>query len=308
MTEAAKETGVTSIYKNFTEIFQGPSKGTTNSGFFGAFSGTSGIANSFTNTFSSQSSTTSTIGQIATYLLAVIVILLFVAIAIHLFIKPIFQLHPGGPGIIPVPGGDDGIVFWSKGDAGEILEEKLPIRGSSWGYSLILDTFIQNTLQFSTNYRILFSRGAVRSATPTGNDTLIGILDTYNLVVGLKPDTNDMIVSVLSGSAITKNEENIIISNVPVQQPFRLGIIVMEHALEVYINGHLVKTRKYDYSLKSVTGPIEIAKPTEASIAKFQLLKIWNRVLTTSEMRYAKPDLVTSTPRGALPMPSIGSC
>ena len=294
-----------SVVNQFTGAFNAlkPS-GTSNSSFFGS-SGTSWFSSS--NSRNASSSSLSSVGQIATYVLAVMVIMLFILIAVHFFITPIFQLRPGGPGIIPIPGGDDGVSYWTKGNPAQILEDNLPIKDKSWEYSLILDVFLQNPLQFSKSYRILFSRGAVRTQTATGT-TLLGMFDTYNLIVGLKPDTNDMIVSVLSGTTGTKNEENIIVSNVPVQQSFRLGIIVMEHALEVYINGNLVKTRKYDYNLKSVTGPIDLAQPSEANIAKFQLLKIWKRILTTSEMRYAKPDLDVSVPNGALPMPSSSFC
>jgi hypothetical protein len=74
------------------------------------------------------------------------------------------------------------------------------------------------------------------------------------------------------------------------------------------MNGNLVKTRKYDYNIQSVTGPIDSALPQESTIALFPLLKIWNRILTTSEMRYAKPDLNVVAPLGALPMPSTSLC
>jgi hypothetical protein len=82
----------------------------------------------------------------------------------------------------------------------------------------------------------------------------------------------------------------------------------MENALEVYLNGNLVKTRKYDYNIQSVTGPIDSALPEQSTIALFPLLKVWNRILTTSEMRYAKPDLDVIAPLGALSMPSTSSC
>ena len=279
----------------------------TSSAFFG--SSNSGSSSWFSsNSYGASSSTITDTGRVMSYVLSILIILLFLLIIVHFFFNPIFQFRPGNPGFIPVPGGDDGMLFWNTGSTPQLVEEQLPIQGKSFGYSLILDTFIENPLQFSPSYRILFSRGAVRKTPATGVDTLLGILNTYNLVVALKPDTNDLLVSVLSGSSTTKSQEDIVVSNVPVQQPFRLGIIVMENALEVYMNGSLVKTRKYDYNIQSVTGPIDTAKPEESSIAKFQLLKIWNRILTTSEMRYAKPDLNVSTPVGALPMPSSSAC
>jgi hypothetical protein len=291
----------------FTPFFD-KVKGTVNSSNRGFFSGSSN-SSIWSSLPSTSNSTISSVGQVATYVLAVLVIMLFILVVVHFFITPIFQLRPGGPGMIPVPGGDDGRIFWNKGSHPQILESQLPIAGKSWNYSLILDMFIQNPLQFSDKYRILFSRGAVRKTTaPTGSDTFLGMLDTYNLVVALKPDTNDLVVSVLSGSSTTKNEENAVISNVPVQKSFRLGIVVMENALEVYLNGNLVKTRKYDYNIQSVTGPIDSALPEQSTIALFPLLKVWNRILTTSEMRYAKPDLDVIAPLGALSMPSTSSC
>jgi hypothetical protein len=301
----------------FTSYFNSL-KGSTNASFFNSSSTKSGVSNWFNSTSSSSSwfgsssgssgTTMSVAGQIITYILAVIIVTLFILILVHFFITPIFQLHPGGPGVIPVPGGDDGKMFWNKGLNPQILDADLPINGISWGYTLMLDTFIQNPLQFSNKYRILCSRGAVRKSSPTGTDTFLGILDTYNIVVALDPNTNDLIISLLSGTSTTKHEENVIIPNVPVQKVFRLGIVVMERALEVYINGNLVKTRKYDYSLQNISGPIDPATPEESTIATFQMLKVWNRILSTSEMRYAKPALKTSTPFGALQMPSSISC
>ena len=291
----------------FTPFFD-KVKGTANSSNRGFFSGSSNSSSIWSSLPSTSNSTISSVGQVTTYVLAVLVIMLFILVIVHFFITPIFQLRPGGPGMIPIPGGDDGRIFWNNGNNPQILDNQLPIDGRSWGYSLILDMFIQNPLQFSDRYRILFSRGAVRKDSPTGTDTFLGMLNTYNLVVALKPDTNDLVVSVLSGSSTTKNEENAVISNVPVQKSFRLGIVVMENALEVYLNGNLVKTRKYDYNIQSVTGPIDSALPAQSTIALFPLLKVWNRILTTSEMRYAKPDLNVIAPLGALSMPSSSSC
>lgn len=298
---------VTQYVSNTFAPFFNTVKGPTHSSSSGFFSGLSN-SSTWTNSKLTSNSTVSTIGQVTTYVLAVLVIMLFILVIVHFFITPIFQLRPGGPGMIPVPGGDDGVVFWNHGSHPQLLDSQLPIQGKACGYTMILDMFIQNPLQFSNQYRILFSRGAVRKATPTGTDTFLGLLDTYNLVVALKPDTNDLVVSVLSGSSTTKNEENVVISNVPVQQSFRLGMVVMDNALEVYLNGNLVKTRKYDYNIQSVAGPIDSALPQESTIVMFPLLKIWDRILTTSEIRYAKPDLNVVAPSGSLPMPSSSSC
>jgi len=246
----------------------------------------------------------SPIKQIISYALAILIVVFIILLLVHFFIRPIFQLRPGGPGIIPVPGGDDGVLFWDKGSSLQIPNASLPIQGLNMNYSVNLDLFIQNPFQFSHHVRVIFSRGATKRQTPSG-DTMLGVLDNYNLAVGLLPDTSDLMVSVLNKD---NNMENVIIPNIPVQEPFRLTMIVLEHALEVYINGHLVKTRTFDAVPKSVLGDIFPAAGEEISIAKMRNLKIWSRILTTGEVRDATPALANAKAFGATAIPSSTSC
>ena len=263
-----------------------------------------GTSSNYGSNWYAYNTTGSYVARMAAYLFSIIVVLFIILLFVHYFIAPVFSLHPGAPGIIPVPGWDDGVLFWNKGDVAPIPNKDLPISEMYFGYSMIMDIFVQNPLQFSKNYRIVFNRGGQRSATPSG-DTLLGTLSGYNLAVALLPDTNDMIVSVLNSN---NNMENVIISNVPVQQSFRLGIVVMDRALEVYINGELAKTRTFSAMPMDVKGDIQQAIGIETNIAKIKNLKIWPRIVTTSEIRYAKPAPSVSNDFTAGPIPASTSC
>ena len=255
-----------------------------------------------------QATTLSTIGRMAAYLSGILIIIIIISLLIHYFITPVYSLHPGAPGLITVPGFDDGSIFWNGSGSypgtSSIKNEDLPIVNSFFNYSLIVDIFIQNPMQFSKHPRIILSRGAVANPSPSG-DTITGILSNYNVAVALQPNPTDMIVSVLNTNNMS---ENVKIENAPVQEPFRLGIIVMETAMEVYINGNLVKTRKYDANLKDVKGDINPASGVEIGIAKMQNLKIWPRILSSPEIAQAQPPMATATSFGAGPIPTSSSC
>jgi hypothetical protein len=250
------------------------------------------------------------IGRILAYVIGIIIVVIVLSLLIHYYITPIYSLQPGAPGIISVPGFDDGIIFWDGSGKypamGVIKNDDLPIKSAYCDYSLIVDMFIQNPLQFSQYSRILLRRGDPTSikATPTSKE-IIGAMSNYNLVVALQPDTTDMVVSVMNAGG---GMENVIIENIPVQEPFRLGIVVMQNALEVYINGFLMKTRKINNGLKDVGGDLAPASNSELSIAKMQNLKIWTRILSTPEIREAKPALASATSFNALAIPSSTSC
>jgi hypothetical protein len=246
----------------------------------------------------------SSMARILSYILAIIIVLLVILLFIHFFITPIFRLQPGGSGIIPVPGFDDGKLFWNKTSSSQILNKDLPIASLAFGYTMNLDVFVENPLQFSKHPRIFFSRGATRNETPMG-ESILGVLNNYNIVAALVPDTNDLLVSVLNKN---NNEENVYIPNIPIQESFRLSMVVMEQALEVYINGHLMKTRMFTAPPKDVKGDIYPAAGIEANIVKVRNLKIWSRLLTVSEIRQSTPSLSTTKAFGGVPMPSSTSC
>ena len=273
---------------------------------------------SFGNTTSSSSFTSSTnfststmnseqwldsIKRIFTYLFAVLIVVGILLLFVHFFIRPVFKWKPGAPGWIPVPGWDDGVLFWEKGNTGQIMNKDLPIQNQYMDYTLQLDLFLQNPLQFATHPRILFTRGGIRKANPSG-DTLLSVLDQYNLAIALTPDTNDIIVSVLNSK---KNMETAILHNAPIQEVFRLTVVIMERAMEVYLNGHLVHTTTFMDPPMDVKGDIFPASGTEANIARYRNLKIWSRVLTTPEIRSTTPAMSTASDMGAGPIPTSSS-
>ena len=253
---------------------------------------------------SDMGSSGSMLGRILVYLVALIIIVFVILVFIDRFFTPIFKSRPGDPGIIPVPWSDDGVLYWNKGTTGQILNKDLPISNLSSNYSLILDIFIQNPLQFSKYPRVLFSRGATFRNTRIG-DTLLGVMNNYNFAIALLPDTNDLICSVLNKD---DNMEISLISNVPVQQPFRVGIIIMEMAMEVYLNGKLVNTRVFLNAPKNVVGDIYPASGIEINIAKMRNLKIWSKVITASNIREALPQISVSSDFVAAPMTTSSTC
>lgn len=242
--------------------------------------------------------------QTMAYLFGIAIIIFIIMLFIHFFITPIFSSQPGAPGIITLPGLDKGVLFWNKSSPEKIRNSELPIQNMEYGYSFIIDIFIINPhVHFSTHPRILFRRGGTLKNTPTGN-ALSGIIENYNIVGALLPDTNDLVVSVLNTN---NNEEKIIIPNVPVQEPFRLGVVLMNQALEVYVNGHLMKTRTFSSPPKSIKDAFYPLSGKEIPLAKLQNFKVWPSILSSPEIRYAKPDMPSAAEMGSS-MPQTSMC
>jgi hypothetical protein len=228
--------------------------------------------------------------QWLSYILAIAIVLFVILIFVHFFITPVFITRPGSSGYIPLPIMDDGKIYW-KNDSTNIQDRTTPINNITQNFTVAADIFIENPLQISNNYRVLFFRGAAINSSPTSK-MLNNILPSYNFAFALAPDTNDLVVSVMNSSTgANSNMENILIPNIPVQQTFRVCLVLMDHAMEVYIDGKLVKTRALKNPPKNVTGTIWAPDSTISSIAKVRNLHIWNRILAPSEIKASGPAL-----------------
>jgi hypothetical protein len=261
---------------------------------------------SSTGSYNITGDSTSSIKRILAFVLAIIIVMIILLLFVDKYITPIFRSQSGSPGIVTLPWTDTGVLFWKR-NSETIKNEVTPIQNKFFDYSFIVDIFIENPIYFTNQPRILVSRGGMpidtSASTPTTDrTTLLSVLQYYNFVVALLPDTTDMIVSVLNQNHIM---ENIIIPNITVQSPFRLGVVIMDKAFEVYIDGRLMKTRSYGAPLLDVRGDI-VAGST--NVAKLRTLKIWDRALIAPEIREAKPPLTAASIFGADPIPGSSIC
>lgn len=271
---------------------------TNNTGLFGRLFSTGTAAAAATAANATHSVNGFRVSHMVAYVFAILCVLLIIILFVHFFITPIFRLRPGTPGLVSIPGWDDGTLYWSSSSS-VLPNESLPIRNQSYGYSFQVDIMIENPLAFSKTPRLLFHRGVAKE-TPSG-ETLLGVLQRYNMAVALTPDTNDLLVSVLNQH---HGMEISLLPNVPVQTPFRLSGVIMEQGMEVYLNGQLMKTRRFEAPPLDMTGDI-VPQP---GLATLRQLKLWGRMLSASEIRESTPALLTAKDFNLGPIPSSTSC
>lgn len=223
------------------------------------------------------------------YIVATAIILAIILLFVHFTIRPIFQFTPGGSGIIPIPGFSDGKLYWKKAkDVSPLTEATMGISTiPSQNWSFTLDLFIQNPTTLSANYIPVFLREEI-IAVGTGPTTNA----KSNAHIYLIPGTNDLVVGTTNAA---NNVEDVVLSNVPVQTPFRVGVVILDVAMEVYVNGRLMKTRVFDAPPGNFTGRFLPPQGAAADLVKVRNLQIWTRPLTASEVRYATPALMSGS-------------
>jgi len=258
-------------------------------GLMGGLTSLNPFGKSTSSYFSGSSSSTGsfTWTSIIGYLISILTMLLIILLLVHYFIRPIFQMSPGGAGFIPVPGLNDNEVFWKvKTILAPIDDIKTAVSKVSFNWSMTLDIVIKNPMSLGTANRVFFSRGSL-------------------LTVALMPTTTDMVVTVRNSA---NNEEPLTIKNVPVLTPFRLGIVIMDRAVEVYINGKLLRSRTLASTPLDGGGTFNPPQGPMAELASVNNLIIWKRTLSPSEIRYASPALMTLNPTDVAALPTVDSC
>lgn len=252
----------------------------------------------------------SSTGSVLTYLGVIGMILLVILILIHYTLYPIFSLQPGDPGLIPVPGFKDNQAFWKPTGSvttfTDLSDTATKVQTNTYNWSMTLDIAIQNPyVSLNNGYSVIFSRGGTVNPTPQPNSSIKGSVSNYNVAIALAPGNTDLLVSVLNSDG---NPDNILIPNVPVREPFRVGIVIMSTVFEVYLNGKLIRTRRYASGAPgNYAGPFHPPVGNVAKSVKVGNLLVWNRMASAGNIRYAKPSLMAATPSEGDASDSCGS-
>lgn len=228
------------------------------------------------------------------YFIMLTIIILLVLVLVHFLVYPVFKTAPGGTGFIPIPGSDDSQVYWKTPQDIQVIKDTNTRLGSltnNWSY--LLDIQVDNPTANTNTPRILFTRGNLLipfTDTYTDSDTILRIAPSFNTIVYLDRMTNDLNIAIQTSSGSSANDqtmlESITVPNIPVRKAIRLGVMVGNRVLEVYVNGYLVRSKAFTNAVKAVVG--ELQPPSDAILsntARVRNLRVWPRPLNPAEFR-----------------------
>lgn len=226
------------------------------------------------------------------YNIAIVIFIVFLLlVVVHYTITPIFTFTSGQKGIFALSDTSDGQLVWTNGpvvaDLSANVMKIMPV-----GFTIQQDIFVQEDTTPTVRPRVFFyrSQNAVQPS-PGGTDITTQYPDS-NLIMYLLPHTNDLVVS-----AITKNGENAFIEsgptilNVPVRQPFRLTVVLLQEVLEVYLNGQLFGTKTFRYPPKQTATNFFGPPDAFRSSVRTMNFQYWDRPLSAMEIKNARPAL-----------------
>lgn len=259
--------------------------------------------------------------RILMYVIAGILLIGILLLGVDQWITPVFQRSPGAPGYIPIPGTDTTQLFWTNTgninniivgsvapittEAGTITPLSVTVIEGQSSYSLTMDITIND------EYPLTFP-----NPLPTPNELANGrriffLISTDStgttaplFQVSLDNALNKLYITSFNNTATP--EESIIIDNVPIHKPFRLGVTLSNKLMEGYLNGLLVKSKNL---IKSPTAPIsghKIFAPSNIKLGtgasaitlsqgiSISNLRVFGYVASAAEMKARMSDFTSS--------------
>jgi len=224
-------------------------------------------------------------------LMAFFIFLLLVLV--HFTITPIFNFDTNR-GLVNLTNTGDGQLKWQNtyADANEKAEFKNQL---NCNYTISMDVFVKNQLSMTSTPRVLLYRSEQPVDAPRDKKAfdLFEMYSSTNLLVYLDADKNDLNIV-----AVTRDGENNLspegippIPNIPLEVPFRLGIVFQPGTMEVYLNGQLQATRVFMGRPNETTGNFYAPSEFVRESARVANLQYWPRILSPSEIQSIGPVL-----------------
>ena len=230
--------------------------------------------------------------SITIYLVVLIIIIGIFLIFVDRFITPVFKYKPDDPGYIPMPYGDDGVLYWQK-NPGLIRDDNTIISNLASGYTLSLDIFIFNPMAFASSPRVIFWRGSNKQGKQGDQGNQKYKISEFNLLFSLAKDTNDLMVDTMISTPgkLINDIETIKINNVPIRKGFRISVVMFDKLIEVYMNGRLYQTRTLSSPPIGSFHFLNSQTAEGQACTAIRNLKIWNRCLSAGEIREMSPPI-----------------
>ena len=200
---------------------------------------------------------------------------------------------------------DKGDLFWKP--SAQFTNLTVPVESYTKSfndaeYSMLIECVLYNTRNYGKvdgPYRQLVHRGSDELAQATVGGLLktgcaasnnygklppFGLPKRMNPGIFLDPNVNDILVFVDTYLDADNYRESVRIQDIPLDKPFRLGVVLKGRVLEVYLNCRLEVTKVLTGDPKIVEHEwYGLAGPASAQ-AQIQNLYIWNMGLAADEM------------------------
>lgn len=191
------------------------------------------------------------------YIGAGVFAVLLLLMAVDQWVTPVFQTSPGSSGFILVPGTDTTQVYWTNVKSiKDILIGRPPVNPTLPGEAVPLFTTVleeQSTYSFTLDVLIENEFPQDIGDQPMRTFFILGTsLSKPIISMGLDNSKNTVYITSVDTDG---HIQSIVIDNVPIHKPFRIGFTKSQYIMEGYLNGKLYKTvRLRTQSIKPTTG------------------------------------------------------
>ena len=251
--------------------------------------------------------------------LASLLLIGVILLCIDQWVTPIFQRTPGDGAYIPVPGMDPSELFWDKST--NVTDITIGMSDSaarsppgSAGANALQTSVIENQGNYSITMDILIEDEYPQDlgSDATGNIQRTFFVLGYTNGSGSLPFTPALTVRLNNSQntcVITAYDQNsqlqsVVIENVPIHTPFRIGISMSPYIMEGYLNGLLVKTRQLKTSTRLPITGSKIFAPANILVnqrvvskgIKVRNVRCFGYTVTPSEMKGRMNDRLLNGP------------
>ena len=255
-----------------------------------------------------------------TYYFTLYLLLLFLLlVVINYTVTPIFSFYPGSPGIIPVPGVTNDLVYW-KDKKQPPFSDPVPkkddkLYGTSYlnMFSFGIDLYVRELAGSNASMRLILYKASAPipapskiDATFTG-DSFINYMKKRSSMIMYLTDTNDLVVTFFSGLMQYNTAP---IKNIPLYTPFRITLVVEDRVFTIYLNNKQVFQRIPNELISMPSGgdsgmQLFYSSPEWSNNPRHSIyvqnFHLWSRPITYKEVISARPALAVDKDFGLSP-------